>query len=80
MIGKKGMAEDKMGGWHHWLDGHEFEQALEDGERWEAWRAAVDGVAKSQTGLRDWTDQIDWVTVSQLQMTLKVIIPLCQRR
>ena len=24
---EKGMAEDEMVGWHHWLDGHEFEQA-----------------------------------------------------
>ena len=23
----KGMTEDEMVGWHHWLDGHEFEQA-----------------------------------------------------
>ena len=30
---EKGMAEDEMVGWHHWLDGHEFEQTLEDGER-----------------------------------------------
>jgi len=35
-----------MVGWHHRLDGHEFEQAL--GYR-EAWRAAVHGVAKSRT-------------------------------
>ena len=21
------MAEDEMAGWHHWFDGHEFEQA-----------------------------------------------------
>ena len=26
---KKGMTEDEMVGWHHWLDGHEFEQAPE---------------------------------------------------
>ena len=26
------MAEDEMVGWHHQLDGHESEQALEDGE------------------------------------------------
>ena len=25
---EKGMTEDEMAGWHHWLDGHEFEQAL----------------------------------------------------
>ena len=23
---EKGMAEDEMIGWHHWLEGHEFEQ------------------------------------------------------
>ena len=26
------MTEGKMVGWHHQLDGHEFEQALGDGE------------------------------------------------
>ena len=29
---EKGMTEDKMVGWHHWLNGHEFEQTLGDGE------------------------------------------------
>ena len=24
---EKGMTEDETVGWHHWLDGHEFEQA-----------------------------------------------------
>ena len=24
---EKGMTEDEMAGWHHWLNGHEFEQA-----------------------------------------------------
>ena len=26
--GEEGTTEDKMVGWHHQLDGHEFEQAL----------------------------------------------------
>ena len=26
------MTEDEMVGWHHQLDGHEFEQALGDGD------------------------------------------------
>ena len=26
---EKGMTEDEMAGWHHWLDGHEFEWTLE---------------------------------------------------
>ena len=29
---EKGATEDEMVGWHHWLNGHELEQALEDGE------------------------------------------------
>ena len=29
---EKGMTEDEMVGWHHRLDGHEFEQALEVGD------------------------------------------------
>ena len=28
----KGTTEDVMVGWHHWLNGHEFEQAQGDGE------------------------------------------------
>ena len=29
---EKGMTEDDMVGWHHWLNGHEFEQALGVGD------------------------------------------------
>ena len=29
---EKGTTEDEMVGWHHPLNGHEFEQALGDGE------------------------------------------------
>ena len=29
---KKGTTEGEMVGWHHWLNGHEFEQNLGDGE------------------------------------------------
>ena len=35
------------------LNGHEFAQALGDGERQGAWHAAVHGVSKSQTRLSD---------------------------
>ena len=50
----KGTTEDEMVGWHHRLDAHESEQAPGVGvmDR-EAWRAAVHGVIKSRTGLRD---------------------------
>ena len=29
---EKGMTKDKMAGWHYWLNGHEFDQTLADGE------------------------------------------------
>ena len=43
------MTEDKMAGWHHQLNGHEFDQTLGNMKDREAWRAAVHGVAKSWT-------------------------------
>ena len=47
------MTEDEMVGWHHRLEGHEFDQAPGVGDGWETWRAAVHGVANSQTQLND---------------------------
>ena len=47
------MTEDEMAGWHHRLDGHEFESTPGVGDVREAWRAAIHGVAKSQTRLSD---------------------------
>ena len=53
---QKGTTENKMVGWHHRLDGHEFEQALGVGDAQEAWRAAVHGVANSWTWMSNWTE------------------------
>ena len=47
------MTEDEMAGWHHRLNGHEFEQVLEMVKDREAWRAAHHGVTKNQTQLSD---------------------------
>ena len=56
---EKGMTEDEMVGWHHWLDGHEFEWVL--------------GVGDGQGGLaccspwgsrrvrHDWATQLNWI-------------------
>ena len=48
---EKGMTEDEMAGWHHWLDGHEFEWTLGVGDG-----QGGHGVAKSRTRLSDWTE------------------------
>ena len=50
-----GMAEDKMLGRHHWLNGHEFEwrEIVKDRK---AWHAAVHRVTRSRTWLSNWTN------------------------
>ena len=53
---EKGMTEGKVVGWHHQLNGQEFEQA--PGTWWRTgkfWHAAVQVVTKSWTWLSDWT-------------------------
>ena len=47
------MTEDEMVGWHHQLDGYEFEQAPGVGDGQEAWQAAGHGGTKSWTQLCD---------------------------
>ena len=51
---EKVATEDEMVRWHHWFDGHEFEQTQgdRDGQRS---LAAVHGVAKKWTQFSDWT-------------------------
>ena len=51
MVGKieNGTTEDESVGWHHWLNGQEFEQALGDGEGQGNLACCVHGVAKSGT-------------------------------
>ena len=63
---EKGTTEDKMVGWHHWLDGHEFEKAL--------------GVGDGQGGLMccspwggkesDMTERLNWTELKHLYLWL----------
>ena len=47
-----------MAGWHHRLDGPEFEWTRLVMDR-EAWHATIHGVAKSRARLSDWTE-LNW--------------------
>ena len=53
---EKGTSEDKMVGWHHWLNGHEFEQALGVGDGQQSL------VCFSPWGCKesDMTEQLNW--------------------
>ena len=57
---EKGTTEDKMIGWHHWLDGHEFEQApgVGDGQGSLAWCGPW--------GLKE-LDTTEWLTWIELR-------------
>ena len=53
---EKGTTKGEIVGWHHWLDGHEFEQAPRVSNEQEVWHAAVHGVTKSWTWMNNWTE------------------------
>ena len=54
----KGTAEDEMVGWHHWLDGHEFEQVpeVDDGQGNLACCSPWGHKESDTTELLNWTD------------------------
>ena len=61
---QKGVTEDEMVGWHHWLNGHEFEQALGVGDRPESL------VCCSPWGCKklDMTELLNWTTCTMSSM------------
>ena len=73
---EKGMTEDEVVGWHHWLNGHEFEQAL--------------GVGDGQGGLAccspwalkelDMTEGLNWTELNWVCMSiLPPLLPIFKK-
>ena len=57
---EKGMTEDEMVGWHHWLDGHEFEQALGVGDG-QGGLVCCSLWGHEESGTTEWLNWIDWL-------------------
>ena len=56
---EKGMTEDEMVGWYHWLDGHKFEQALGVGG------GQISLACCSPWGHKEW-DTTEWLNWAEL--------------
>ena len=67
---EKGMTEDEMTEWHHWLKGHKYEQTLGDGEGQESLACHSQWVAKSWTWFSDWTGQSSFPSWGFLDLSL----------
>ena len=57
----KGTTEDEMAGWHHWLDGHEFEWTLGDGDG-QGGLACCDSWGRKES---DTTERLNWTELNQ---------------
>ena len=65
---EKGMTEDEMVGWHHWLNGHEFEQALGVGD-------GLGGLACFSSSVHkelDTTERLNWGILTCFDPSLHV--------
>ena len=58
---EKGMIEDEMVGWHHWLHGHEFEQAPGVGDG----QGSLAGCGPWDHNKSDMTKRMNWTELIQ---------------
>ena len=63
---EKGMTEDEMVGWHHWLNGHGFGWTLGVGVGWWTGRPGVLWFMGSQRVGHDWGTELNWTELKYL--------------
>ena len=66
---EKGMAEDELVGWHHCLDGHEFEQALGIAVR-QGSLVCCSPWGHKESGM---TEQLNWTELTNLETLLEIL-------
>ena len=59
---EKGTTEDEMAGWHHWLDGHEFEWTPGDGDG-QGCLACCNSWGRKESGT---TEQLNWTELNKV--------------
>ena len=62
---EKGTTEDEMAGWHHWLDGHEFEWTPGVGDE-QGGLACCDSWGHKES---DMTERLNWIYLDSLDFT-----------
>ena len=74
--GKKGITEDEMVGWHHPLNGHEFEQTPGDCEGQGSLACSSPWGQKSKTRVSNWKTTNSFVSISFLWLSAQAYRPL----
>ena len=69
---EKGTTGDEVVQWHHWFNGHEFEQTPGHGEGQGSLACCSPGVTKSQIQQSDWT-----ITTNRIIQIYKKAIKIC---
>jgi len=70
--GEKRATEDEMAGWHHWLDGHEFEWTLGDGDG-QRGLACCDSWSCKESDTTEWLNstELNWA-ITEAVHTLSI--------
>ena len=66
---EKGTTGDEMVGWHHWLDGHEFEQALRVGDG-RGGLACCSPWGRKESDTTQWLNWSEYISLSILTLSV----------